>query len=56
MNYVAKVGKKYGQAKRAAVKPKMLAKLEETPKLASDEPRHIVHYLDSDGRMHIATR
>jgi hypothetical protein len=56
MNYVAKVGKKYGQAKRAAVKPKMLAKLEETPKPASDEPRHIVHYLDSDGRMHIATR
>jgi Transglycosylase SLT domain len=56
MNYVAKVGKKYGQAKRAADKPKMVAKLEETPKPAAEEPRHIVHYLDADGRMHIATR
>jgi hypothetical protein len=56
MNYVAKVGKKYGQAKRAADKPKMVAKLEETAKPAVDEPRHIVHYLDADGRMHIATR
>ena len=56
MNYVAKVGKKYGQAKRAADKPKMVAKLEETPKPVINEPRHIVHYLDADGRMHIATR
>jgi hypothetical protein len=56
MNYVAKVGKKYGQAKRAADKPKVLAKLEEPSKPSPDEPRHIVHYLDSDGRMHIATR
>jgi len=56
MDYVAKVGKKYGQAKRAAVKPKVVAKLEEAPKPALDEPRHIVHYLDADGRMHIATR
>ena len=56
MDYVAKVGKKYGQAKRAAVKPKVVAKLEEAPKPAPDEPRHIVHYLDADGRMHIATR
>ena len=56
MDYVAKVGKKYGQAKRAAAKPKVVAKLEETPKPAPDEPRHIVHYLDADGRMHIATR
>jgi len=56
MNYVAKVGKKYGQAKRAADKPKVVAKLEEMPKPVIDEPRHIVHYLDADGRMHIATR
>ncbi|HEY6392247.1 MAG TPA: lytic transglycosylase domain-containing protein [Bryobacteraceae bacterium] len=56
MNYVAKVGKKYGQARRAADKPKVVAKLEETPKPPADEPHHIVHYLDADGRMHIATR
>jgi len=56
MDYVAKVGKKYGQARRAADKPKVVAKLEETPKPAADEPHHIVHYLDADGRMHIATR
>jgi len=56
MNYVAKVGKKYGQAKRTADKPKMVAKLEETPKPAVNEPRHIAYYLDADGRMHIATR
>jgi Transglycosylase SLT domain len=56
MNYVARVGKKYGQAKRAADKSKVVAKLEETPKPVVDEPRHIVHYLDADGRMHIATR
>jgi hypothetical protein len=56
IDYVAKVGKKYGQAKRVAAKPKVVAKLEETPKPPADEPRHIVHYLDADGRMHIATR
>jgi hypothetical protein len=56
MNYVAKVGKKYGQSRRAAEKPKVVAKLEDTPKPVVDEPRHIVHYLDADGRMHIATR
>jgi soluble lytic murein transglycosylase-like protein len=56
MNYVAKVGKKYGQAKRAAVKPKVVAKLEETAVPVPDEPHHILHYLDSDGRMHISTR
>jgi soluble lytic murein transglycosylase-like protein len=56
VNYVAKVGKKYGQAKRASDKPKIVAKVEEPPKPAVDEPRHIVHYMDEDGRMHIATR
>src|SRR5882757_1030712 len=49
MNYVAKVGKKYGQAKRAAEKPKVVAKVEETAKPVVDEPRHIVHYVDGDG-------
>jgi len=56
MNYVAKVGKKYGQAKRAANKQKVVAKVEEAPKPAADEPRHVLHYMDGDGRMHIATR
>jgi Transglycosylase SLT domain len=56
MSYVAKVGKKYGQAKRASQKPKVIAKVEEPAKPAVDEPRHIMHYVDEDGRMHIATR
>ena len=62
MDYVAKVGKKYGQAKRAADKNKPAAKAAENPSVAENakpaepEPRHIVQYLDAEGRLHIATR
>ena len=56
VNYVAKVGNKYGQAKRAAEKGKIEAKVVEQAKPAGDEPRHVVAYLDQDGRLHIATR
>jgi len=56
INYVAKVGSKYGQAKRAAEKGKIEAKAVEQLKPAEDEPRHVVAYLDQDGRLHIATR
>jgi soluble lytic murein transglycosylase-like protein len=64
VNYVAKVGKKYGQAKRAAgqdgqVKDnqaKSEAKNAEEPKAAEEAPRHILGYVDPQGKLHIATR
>ncbi len=58
VNYVAKVGQKYSQAKQAAEKGKIEAKASEqpAPKPADDEPRHVNAYLDTEGRLHIATR
>ena len=56
MSYVAKVGRKYGQSKRAVEKTKVQAKTEDKPKPAPDEPRHIAPYFDADGRLHIGTR
>jgi soluble lytic murein transglycosylase-like protein len=60
VNYVAKVGKKYTEAKRASEKSKVEAKTKEQPNPASkdgaEEPRHITGYLDAEGRLHIATR
>jgi hypothetical protein len=56
INYVAKVGHKYVESKRAAEKGKIEAKVVELAKPAGDEPRHVAAYLDQDGRLHIATR
>jgi hypothetical protein len=64
VSYVAKVGKKYGQAKRAAVKAdsasqsKGEVKNAEEPKADASEqaPRHILAYVDTQGRLHIATQ
>jgi soluble lytic murein transglycosylase-like protein len=59
VSYVAKVGKKYGQAKRAATnsnETKREAKNAEEPKLTEAEPRHILAYVDPEGKLHIATR
>jgi transglycosylase-like protein with SLT domain len=56
INYVAKVGKKYGQAKQASAKTKIEAKVVEQPKPEEQEPRHIAAYVDAEGRLHIATR
>jgi soluble lytic murein transglycosylase-like protein len=63
MSYVAKVGKKYGQAKRAAGDgnaTRQEAKNAEEPKPNSDRveetPRHILAYVDTEGKLHIATR
>jgi soluble lytic murein transglycosylase-like protein len=64
INYVAKVGKKYGQAKRAAGQDgqvtenqvKNEAKNAEEPKTAEEAPRHILAYVDPEGKLHIATR
>src|ERR1700678_53778 len=69
-SYVAKGGKKYGQAKRALVDGKVtegkeadsdakrLAKNAEEPKATPNEeaPRHILAYVDTEGKLHIATR
>ncbi len=58
MSYVAKVGKKYGQAKQAAEKtaPPVKPAAVEKPKPAEDEPRHVVGYIDQEGRLHLSTR
>jgi soluble lytic murein transglycosylase-like protein len=59
INYVAKVGKKYGQAKSAAgkdIQAKSEAKNVEEPKAAEEEPKHILAYVDPEGKLHIATR
>ena len=67
VSYVAKVGKKYGQAKRTATTSsetasvtKREAENAEEPKATSqaieDEPRHIRAYVDAEGKLHIATR
>jgi soluble lytic murein transglycosylase-like protein len=61
VSYVAKVGKKYGQAKRAALnnQSKHEAEITEEPKAPSsseEPPRHILAYVDPEGKLHIATR
>src|SRR5271156_2879655 len=58
VSYVAKVGKKYGQAKRAAVnsnETKHEVKNAEEPKPDEESPRHILAYVDQEGKLHIAT-
>ena len=55
-SYVAKVGGKYSKAKRAAEKNSAAVKSAEEPKLAGEETRHVVQYVDSEGRLHLATR
>jgi len=54
-DYVQKVAKKY-DARRAADKKIQPVTIAEKPKPAEDEPRHIMGYLDEEGRLHIATR
>ena len=64
VNYVAKVGKKYGQAKRAAGQDSQVkdnqakneAKNAEEAKAVEEAPRHILTYVDPEGKLHIATR
>ena len=61
VSYVAKVGKKLGEAKRAAVNDKENkheAKNAEEPKPTSGEeaPRHILAYVDTEGKLHLETR
>lgn len=64
VSYVAKVGSKYGQAERAARtkqksdKSRREVKNAEEPKADATEqtPRHILAYVDTEGRLHIATQ
>jgi soluble lytic murein transglycosylase-like protein len=64
VSYLAKVGKKYGQAERAAQakqdanQSRREAKNAEEPRADATEqtPRHILAYVDTEGRLHIATQ
>ena len=57
MQYVTRVGKKLGQAKRAADAAKKAAPITaEQEKPLEEQHRPIVQYLDAEGRLHIATR
>jgi soluble lytic murein transglycosylase-like protein len=57
VSYVAKVGKKYGQAKRAAVNHEASAgQSKPAPNSTDEAPKHILAYVDPEGRLHIATR
>jgi len=63
VSYIAKVGKKYGQARRSSVNgndTKREAKNAEEPKAtpnsSEEAPRHILAYVDPEGKLHIATR
>ena len=58
VSYVAKVGQKYTAAKKSAEKGKIEAKASGQPasKPAEDETRHVIAFLDAEGRLHIATR
>lgn len=58
VSYVAKVGQKYGQAKRAALNAKQQSKNagELAAGTAEEAPRHILAYVDPEGKLHIATR
>ncbi len=57
VNYVAKVGKRYGQAQQLAAKTTSQAMTSAGPKKRSDdEPRHVIAFLDAEGKLHIATQ
>lgn len=56
VDYVAKVGKRYGQAQQVAAKTTSQAKSAGPAKPSEDEPRHVVAFLDAEGRLHIATQ
>ena len=56
VDYVAKVGQKYSQAKHAATKSAEPAKVAEKSQPADDETRHVLGYVDQEGRLHISTR
>ena len=59
VSYVAKVGQRYGQAKRAAAKSNQLqreAKHTGDTTAAAEAPRHVIAYVDPEGKLHLATQ
>lgn len=60
MDYVVRVGRRYGAAKRAAEKRKKAASKKTAPLQAAEpapEPeRHIAQFFDGSGRLHITTQ
>jgi hypothetical protein len=55
-SYVEKVGAKYTKAKKQRAEiPDARLKPADEPK-PEEETRHVVQYLDSEGRLHLATR
>ena len=56
VDYVAKVSQKYSHAQHAAAKNAAPAKVAEKSEPADGETRHVIGYIDQEGRLHIATR
>ena len=56
VDYVAKVGRKYTQAKHAATNSAMPAKPAEKSQPTPDETTHVAGYIDQEGRLHIVNR
>ena len=60
IGYVAKVGRKYSQAQRAAgpavPRSQAVAPKAQTQQPIEDQTRHVIGYVDQEGRLHIATR
>ena len=55
-NYVVKVGAKYADAKRSAEKTETPAKTAMELKPEEESVRHVVQYVDAEGRLHLATQ
>jgi soluble lytic murein transglycosylase-like protein len=56
VDYVAKVGQKYSQAKHAAARTAAPAQVAEKSLSSAEETRHVVGFVDREGRLHISTR
>ena len=56
VDYVAKVGHKYSRAKDAAAKNTAAVQAVEKVQAGPEGTRHVVGYVDQEGRLHIATR
>jgi soluble lytic murein transglycosylase-like protein len=55
MDYVAKVGRKYGQARRAAESRKKAAQKKTEEALKEPQYRKLAQYSDADGRVYLTT-
>ena len=55
MSYVAKVGRKYGQARRAELQ-EQLAKQAADNQAKQPEHRPLAQFIDSEGRLHLTTQ